>query len=112
MKKSRRYLLATEPYSSYLNQLVRHLAPDEWFHLQRSYTKGQWYQDVEESCFLGLATIWKLQVDVHIDQGDYELSVITCAGSFTGGGLYLPDLGLHLRYVMFFCCCLETLLPT
>jgi len=45
-----------------------------------------------------VATVWKLQGEPHVDTRDCELSVVTCGGNFTKGHMYLPDLGLCLRW--------------
>ena len=101
---TRRYLQATEQQASYLDKILERLEPSLWNRLKRTAKAGQWFQDTDQSCFLGLATIWKLQVDVHIDSKDFELCVMTCGGNFTGGRLYLPDLDLCLEYVPHFMC--------
>ncbi|PBK90549.1 hypothetical protein ARMGADRAFT_1032543 [Armillaria gallica] len=51
-----------------------------------------------QSCFLGLAMVWKLQVDAHADECDWHLCTITCGGNFMGGTLHLPDLNISLEY--------------
>jgi hypothetical protein len=78
---------------------LERLCPKEWNRLQRAHKAGRWYQDIDQSCFLGTVTVWKLEVDVHIDQNDFELCVLTCGGNFVGGELYLPDLNLCLKQV-------------
>jgi hypothetical protein len=97
MMHVRFYQQATAKQALYLNKLLEKLAPKEWSRLKKAQEAGQWYQDEEDSCFLGLATIWKLQVGCHLDSKDFEFSVITCGGNFTGGKLYLPDLDLCLE---------------
>jgi hypothetical protein len=92
-KAVRRYLQATEVQSLYLDKILKKLAPKKWNCLKRTWKAGRWFQDTK-SCFLGLATIWKLQVGIHIDPKDFKLSVITCRGDFEGGALYLTDLNM------------------
>lgn len=79
--------------------LLKTYAPVEYEKLKKSAEAGRWYAESTEGCTLGLATVWKLQVAVHLDAKDYELCMITCGGNFTGGHLYLPDLNLCLVYV-------------
>ena len=93
---ARRYLQATAKQSSFLDKLLERQAPEVWGRLRRVAKAGRWFQDTEDSCFLGLATIWKLQVDAHLDCNDFALCIMTCGGNFRGGRLYLPDLGLCL----------------
>ncbi|KAF8067031.1 hypothetical protein FPV67DRAFT_1670489 [Lyophyllum atratum] len=94
---TRQYLIATERQAGYLSQLVHKFAPTEWEALMAAKRKGAWYTDGKQNCFMGLATIWKLQVEAHLDRRDYELAVITCGGEFYGGDLYLPNLGVRIR---------------
>jgi hypothetical protein len=97
--KARNYLYATEQQASYIDKLLEATAPKEHARLKRVAKAGRWYTELDERCFLGLATVWKLQVGCHLDANDWELCVITCAGNFRGGQLYLPDLGLCLSCV-------------
>lgn len=94
---SRRYKYATRQQAAYLDAILKELLPEEHGRLKRVQRAGRWLADDQYNCFLGVATIWKLQVGAHIDTKDYELSVITCGGNFSGGHMYLPDLGLCLR---------------
>jgi len=92
----RRYIFAAELQAKYLDCLLKLNAPREYATLKRSAKAGRWYTECNGGCFLGLATVWKCQVGVHLDQKDWELCVITCGGNYTGGNLYLPDLNLCL----------------
>jgi hypothetical protein len=92
----RSYILATEQQSKYLSMMLKRFAPTEYALLKRSADAGRWYTDTEESCTLGLGTIWKLQVGLHLDPWDWELCMIVCGCKFNGGKLYLPDLNLCL----------------
>jgi len=93
---ARSYVAVTAPQQKYLDMLLKAHAPREYVQLKKSAKAGRWVADSEEGCTLGLATIWKLQVGVHLDRKDWELCMIVCGGNFTGGALYLPDLGLCL----------------
>jgi len=95
----KQYLHATEAQAKYLDQLLQINAPKEYAILSRSAAAGRWYTDLDTGCFLGLATVWKCQVGVHLDKKDWELCVITCGGNYNGGHLYLPDLDLCLACV-------------
>lgn len=64
--------------------------------LQACAKAARWYTELDGGCFTGLATVWKCQVDPHIDRLDWEFSVTICAGNYTGGHMYLPDLNLVL----------------
>jgi hypothetical protein len=98
-RNARAYIAATAPQQKYLDMVLEKYAPLEHAALKKSAAAGRWYTESEEGCTLGLATVWKLQVDVHLDCDDYELCMIVCAGNFRGGHLYLPDLDLCLKCV-------------
>jgi hypothetical protein len=99
--RSRSYIFSTEQQSKYLGMMLKKFAPTEYALLKRPADAGRWYTDTEESCTLGLCTIWKLQVGLHLDPSDWELCIITCGGTFNGGRLSLPDLNLYLVWVIF-----------
>ncbi|KAK0432707.1 hypothetical protein EV421DRAFT_1719295, partial [Armillaria borealis] len=67
---------------------------------------GRWIPK-KMSCFLGLATVWKANVNVHLDEHDWRICALTCGGNFVGGQLHLPDLNLSLEYkpsdIVIFC---------
>lgn len=95
---ARSYILATEPQRKYLDILLKTFAPNEYAELKASSDAGRWYVDDDMGCTLGLSTVYKLQVGVHLDKNDWELCMIVCGGNFRGGHLYLPDLNLCLAY--------------
>lgn len=95
-RTARSYIIATVLQQKYLDMLFNAHVPREYVQLKKSAEAGRWITDSKEGCTLGLATIWKLQVGVHLDRKDCELCMIMCRGNFTGGELYLPDLGLCL----------------
>jgi hypothetical protein len=95
---ARKYKQATRLQAAYLDQILKQVAPREYGRLSRAQKAGRWLSDDTNNCFLGVATIWKLQVEAHVDHRDCLLSVITCGGSFSKGYMYLPDLGLCLRW--------------
>ncbi|KAK0434253.1 uncharacterized protein EV420DRAFT_1654112 [Desarmillaria tabescens] len=65
------YYLATDRQSAYLNALMKRFFSMEYATLIRAAKAGRWVQGIQ-SCFLSLATVWKLQVDAHLDEKDYE----------------------------------------
>ena len=77
--------------------MLKKFTPAEYAQLKKSADAGRWYTDTQESCTLGLATVWKLQVGLHLDPYDWELCLIVCGGKFNGANLYLPDLNLCLK---------------
>jgi hypothetical protein len=101
-RNARAYIAATAPQQKYLDMLLKNYAPLEYAALKKSAAAGRWYTENSEGCTLGVATVWKLQVGLHLDADDYELCMIVCAGKFSGGHLYLPDLDLCLEYVLFY----------
>ena len=92
----RSYIYATDQQSKYLSMMLKKFAPAEYARLKKSADAGRWYTDTEAACTLGLATVWKLLVGLHLDPSDKELCMIVCGGKFNGGNLYLPDLNLCL----------------
>jgi hypothetical protein len=92
----RSYIYATDQQSKYLSMMLKKFAPAEYARLKKSADAGRWYTDTEAACTLGLATVWKLLVGVHLDPCDKDLCMIVCGGKFNGGNLYLPDLNLCL----------------
>jgi len=91
--------LANEAQRKYLDILLMTFAPKEYAELRKSSDAGRWYVDDDAGCTLGLATVYKLQVGLHLDEGDWELCITVCGGNFHGGHLYLPDLNMCLTYV-------------
>jgi hypothetical protein len=98
---ARSYLSANAQQAKYLDMLLSTFAPKEHRQLKQSAMAGRWYTEQTEGCTLGLATVWKLQVDLHLDTADWELCMIVCGGNFSGGNLYLPDLNICLAFVKF-----------
>ncbi|KAK0191928.1 hypothetical protein F5146DRAFT_1135653 [Armillaria mellea] len=78
-------LICFNQQSILLNALTKKFYPTEWI-------------PENQSCFLGLAMVWKLQVDAHVDERNWHLCTITCGGNFMGGALHLPDLDVSLEY--------------
>jgi hypothetical protein len=73
------------------------MLPDTHAKLEKCARAARWYTELDKGCTTGLATVWKCQVDPHIDGQDWELCIIVCGGNFTGGHLYLSDLDLCLE---------------
>lgn len=94
---ARAYVNAMQPMTKMINMLVEEFFPKDYLKLKSTERAGRWVTEANEGCFLGLATVWKLQVDAHIDSKDYEICAITCGGSFNGGHLHLPDLNVSFR---------------
>jgi hypothetical protein len=69
--------------------MLKKFTPAEYNQLMKSADAGRWYTDTQESCTLGLATVWKLQVGLHLDPYDWELCLIVCGGKFNGASLSL-----------------------
>jgi len=95
-REARTYVAAMAPQQKYLNMLLKTYAPREYAELKKSWAAGRWFTENLEGCTLGLATVWKLQIGIHLDCKDWELCMIVCSGNFTGGALYLLDLDLCL----------------
>lgn len=99
MRRSRsatRYSINVDHQSSLLNAHVERFFPKEYATLSRVAAAGRWIPE-NRSCFLGMATVWKLNVDAHIDRNDWSICALTCGGNFAGGRLHLPDLNVTFR---------------
>ncbi|KAK0185382.1 hypothetical protein F5146DRAFT_937634, partial [Armillaria mellea] len=92
-----RYSMNIDQQSILLNVLTKKFYLTEYATLTRIADAGRWILE-NQSCFLGLAMVWKLQVDAHADECDWHLCTITCGGNFMGGALHLPDLNISLEY--------------
>jgi len=71
-RTARSYVAVTALQQKYLDMLLKAHAPREYVQLKKSAKAGRWVADSEEGCTLGLATIWKFQVGVHLDCKDWE----------------------------------------
>ncbi|KAK0435843.1 hypothetical protein EV421DRAFT_1739903 [Armillaria borealis] len=95
-RSATRYSINIDQQSSLLNAHVEHFFLKEYTTLNRVAAAGRWIPE-NRSCFLGMATIWKLNVNAHIDRNDWNICALTCGGNFVGGQLHLPDLNVILQ---------------
>ncbi|SJL08163.1 uncharacterized protein ARMOST_11526 [Armillaria ostoyae] len=90
------YSINVDQQSSLLNVYVKRFFPQEYATLNQVAAAGRWIPE-KTSCFLGLATVWKANVNIHLDEHDWKICALTCGGNFVGGRLHLPDLNLSLE---------------
>lgn len=64
--------------------------------MERSYKAGSVLDDFPAP-YMTVALLYKLQVGLHCDKDDFGLSAMVNAGSYSGGNLIVPDLGLKLE---------------
>ncbi len=68
--------------------------------MQKSFLAGK---EVPLHCmpgpYLSVACLYKLQIGPHKDKNDFGLSAMINFGSYIGGMLHVPQLGLKLKYV-------------
>lgn len=92
------YSINLDHQSSLFNAHIERFFLKEYATLSCVAAAGWWIPE-NWSCFLGMVTVWKLNVNVHIDQNDWSICALTCSGNFMGGHLHLPDPNVTLQYV-------------
>jgi hypothetical protein len=90
------YFTATAPVALFLNELFEVSFPAYHKKYKRAFVAGRWTTS-DPGPWLGRAIVYKLQVDAHVDGLDDGPAAIFNVGSYTGGKLNLPDLGLVLE---------------
>lgn len=90
------YMRASRPPALRIAALFQKSFPACYKKYKKVFDAGVW-ERADPGPFLGRALVWKLQVEPHRDGLDAGPAVCFPLGSFTGGELYFPDLGLKLR---------------
>jgi hypothetical protein len=90
------YFRATAPIAEVLSSYFKVAFPTEYAQYKKAFDAGVWYTE-DPGPWLGRAVVYKLQVEVHQDKSDGGPTAIFNVGGYTGGELYLPDLGLKLQ---------------
>lgn len=86
----------TRTLGLYLKELFQVAFPDFFSKYEKAFDAGAFHL-ADPGPFLGRAIVWKLPVELHKDGLDDRPTIIFDCGSYTGGILYLPDLGLSLQ---------------
>lgn len=89
------FMRISRPDALRLSALFKSLYPAFHEKYRKAFEAGVWVR-ADPGPFLGRAIVWKLQVEPHRDGLDAGPAICFPLGSFTGGALYLPDLGLKL----------------
>lgn len=92
---TRWYIDATDDVGIFISALFEEFFP-EWFALyKQAFEAGVWVLE-DRGPFLGRVVVYKLQVNLHVDGQDGGPTISFPAGFFSGGEMYLPDLGAKL----------------
>ncbi len=89
------YYQATEPVAEFLAACFKASYPDYFETYSEAFKAGVWTTS-DPGPWIARAIVWKLQVYTHQDGLDDGPTAIFNCGSYGGGELYLPDLGLKL----------------
>ncbi|KLO11953.1 hypothetical protein SCHPADRAFT_941602 [Schizopora paradoxa] len=78
---------------------LKSVDPELYEEVEKSFRAGkQVGEDIMPGPYLSVAYLYKLQVGIHKDENDFGLSAMVNFGSYTGGNLHVPQLGLKLKY--------------
>lgn len=96
------YYDCTKPIDVQLNTMFAASFPDAYEQYKTVSEAGK-YLDADASVWLGRAILHKLQVELHRDGLDPPAMPAASfpTGKYSGGEMYLPDLGIKLAYVFF-----------
>ncbi|KAK1222916.1 hypothetical protein PQX77_014193 [Marasmius sp. AFHP31] len=81
----------------HISSIVQVFWPDHHEELERAREAARTVKG-EGGCFNSRAIIYKLPSIPHCDDGDTDVSVSFPAGTFEGGYMYIPQLGLIFEY--------------
>jgi len=95
----RRYYEGSRPVALYLSECFKAAFPDYYQKYKSAFQAGVWMEG-DPGPWLGRAIVWKLPVKTHMDGLDEGPTAIFNVGRYTGGDLYLPDLGVKLEWVL------------
>ena len=92
----RQYFQATQGLARHLAACFEAAFPEYYKAYSDAFAAGRWLEE-DPGPWLGRAIIWKLQVNVHQDGLDEGPTAAFNCSQYTGGNMYIPDLGLKLR---------------
>lgn len=92
---SRWYMKATGDVARYLGTLFQATFPAYYEKYERAFKAGVWNME-DPGPWIARAIVYKLQVLLHQDGMDDGPTASFPMGYFTGGALYLPDIGTKL----------------
>lgn len=78
--------------------MFRVLFPEIYQEFQAAFDAGVWERE-DPGPWLGRAIVYKLQVELHVDQQDLNPTASFPCGSFTGGEMVVPQLPTKFRCV-------------
>ncbi|KAK1230754.1 hypothetical protein PQX77_006146 [Marasmius sp. AFHP31] len=81
----------------HISSIVKVFWPEHHEELERAREAARTLKS-EGGCFNSCAIIFKLPLFLYCDDGDTDVSVSFPAGKFTGGYMYIPQLGLIFEY--------------
>ncbi|KDQ49258.1 hypothetical protein JAAARDRAFT_51809 [Jaapia argillacea MUCL 33604] len=93
----RYYYTGTTDLSVQLGAMFRAAFPQEYQQYRKAFEAGNWVPE-DPGPWMCRAIIYKLQVEPHADAHDAGPTACFPLGQFSGGELYVPQLGMKLAY--------------
>lgn len=90
------YYKLTRAVADTLATMYEVLFPEEYQKLKPAFDAAQWFLQ-DAGPWVGRALVYKLQVELHIDDRDVGPSVSFPCGSFTGGQMNIPQFKAKFR---------------
>ncbi len=94
--EARRYFISTRPLAIYLGEMFKVSFPVYYERYRAAFAAGIWFTE-DPGPWIGRAIVYKLQVNTHVDGLDDGPTAVFNFGYYTGGEMYIPDLGLKLQ---------------
>ena len=92
------YYKLSQEAATYIGTLFERLFPDYYNEYAEAFEAGKWVQQ-DPGPFLMRAVVYKLEVKLHHDGRDGGPTVTFPVGSFQGGHMEIPTLGVRYQYV-------------
>ncbi|KAF8057189.1 hypothetical protein FPV67DRAFT_1430549, partial [Lyophyllum atratum] len=91
------HYVATSLLSQILGVWFQKLFPAEYARFTKAFDAGVWTSE-DPGPWLGRAIVYKLQVELHVDNGDDGPAVSFPVGYFDGGEMLVPSLDTKFSY--------------
>jgi hypothetical protein len=95
-RNARDYLQALNIQADSIEQVVKISCPKTMFKQLKARDKACIAEHLRV-VFFGVATNWKVDMQLHCNNSDNVYCATTCAGSFTGGEMLFPQLDLAFK---------------
>ena len=90
------YYRLTRPVAETLAGMYEVLFPEEYERLKPAFEAGKWIMQ-DAGPWIGRALVYKLDVELHLDDKDAGPSVSFPCGDFTGGQMMVPQFEAKFR---------------